>query len=342
MKIEKLPSGHYRAQVYLGRDADGKRIRKSVTGTDRRAVELEAAQLRNAHRDMSASGTFAACADAYLTARGASLSPSTRQTYESCLKRLKRDHGQFCAKEIHSITTRDVQTVVDALAKGGLSPKTVSNYRGVISTVLTYNSIRPPVVRMPQRQRPDIHVPDEVTVRRTLKAAAGTDMELPIMLAAFGPLRRGEICALRPEDVQDNVIHVRRSLVKVGQEWIEKPPKTASSDRYIEMPRSVMVRIRRCKPDESGHLIHLNPTQISKHFARLLKAAGIAPYRFHDLRHFCASDLHAKGVPDIYIQQRTGHASQDVLRRVYTHTLQDQSAEQTARILAHFEDLMVQ
>lgn len=342
MKVERLPSGHYRAQVYLGRDADGRRIRKSVTGTDRRAVELEAAQLRNAYRDLTAAGTFGSCADAYLEARGASLSPSTRQTYESALRRLKRDYGQFCAREIHSITSRDVQAVVDGLSRGGLSPKTVSNYRGVISTVLTYNGINPPIVKMPQRERPDIHVPDELTVRRTLKAAQYTEMELPIMLAAFGPLRRGEICALRPEDCTGNVIHVRRSLVSEAGVWIEKPPKTASSDRYIEMPRSVMRKMYGRLPDQDGHIVGLNPTQISKHFARLLKRNGIAPYRFHDLRHFCASDLHAKGVPDIYIQQRTGHASQDVLRRVYTHTLQDQSAEQTARILEHFEDLMVQ
>ena len=45
--------------------------------------------------------------------------------------------------------------------------------------------------------------------------------------------------------------------------------------------------------------------------------------RFHALRHYCASQLHALGMPDAYIMERGGWESDGVLKGIYRHTLSD-------------------
>ena len=55
--------------------------------------------------------------------------------------------------------------------------------------------------------------------------------------------------------------------------------------------------------------------------------AGLPDMRFHDLRHYQASILHALGVPDAYIMQRGGWKTDSTLKRVYRHAMRDKQSE---------------
>ena len=69
-------------------------------------------------------------------------------------------------------------------------------------------------------------------------------MEIAVYLAAFGTLRRSEVCALTVDDVHGNTISVNKAMVdKGGDEWIIKTTKTVSSTRKIEMPKFVIDRL---------------------------------------------------------------------------------------------------
>lgn len=62
-------------------------------------------------------------------------------------------------------------------------------------------------------------------------------MELPVLLAAFGPMRRSEICALEASDISRNIVHVNKNMVKdEAGGWIIKTPKSYAGDRYIDYP----------------------------------------------------------------------------------------------------------
>lgn len=63
---------------------------------------------------------------------------------------------------------------------------------------------------------------------------------------------------------------------------------------------------------------------LSYRFHKLCMNALGRSYRFHDLRHFCASWMHSLGVPDSYIMQRCGWQNDQVLKSIYRHTLADQ------------------
>lgn len=330
MKATKLPSGNYRCRVEIGRDESGKRIWKSITGPNKKAVEAEAAQFALKNRS-DAGSTVGIAVARYIAGRKATLSPSTIVGYLSIQRRLNDQFSWLMAMPVHAVDTDDLQRMVDELS-GRCSPKTVGNVWLLLSAALDKAGavVRPP--NMPKKRRADLHIPDEETVRRVIAAARGTDLEIPVLLAAFGPLRRGEICALTLDDIDGNVIHVSKDMVMDADgSWIIKPPKTYTSDRRIVMPAEVIELIR-----TRGEIYPGTPNLLTRQFERLLKNNDIPPFRFHDLRHFCCSYLHAMNVPDIYIMQRSGHATSDILRQIYTHTLQDQSKVETQRIIESF------
>lgn len=333
MKASKLPSGNYRCRVEIGRDTDGHRHWKSFIGSNKRLVEAKASAFALAHR-ASDRGTFALYSASYIQSHAVTSSPATVRSYAAIDKRLS-EHHWFYEEDIYAITQDEVQRLIDELSLE-ISPKTVRNYWGYVHAILDGAGIvtRPP--RMPQRVRTVLNIPDEETVMRVIKASEGTDLEIPVLLAAFGPLRRGEICALSLGDIKGNVIHVCHDVVKSSDgSWIVKPPKTESSDRYIEMPQHVIDLI-----NERGYIYNHNPNVLSDQFRKLLRRNRIEHFRFHDLRHFCCSYLHAMNVADIYIMQRSGHATNHTLRNVYTHTLQNQSKAETKRIITNFNSMV--
>lgn len=343
MKATKLPSGNWRVNAYIGKDRNGKDIRKSFVGPDKKKVLSEAAIFISEHRDADVSGSFLSAANMFLVKHSDDLSPSTVRGYQNILKRLQTDFKSFCNINCFGILSDDLQGVIDGLTDSGSSPKTVRNYYGFICSVLKYKKLRPPVIDLPGKVRPELNIPDEFTVKRTLAEAKkrNTELWVCIALAACGPLREGEIAALQftydaDVDFKNNTIHVSHDYVLgADDQYHLKEPKTSSSNRVLTMPTEIMNIIKK-----QGYVTCWNSKQIYLQFSRLCRDCGIAHYRFHDLRHYCASLLHAKGYPDAYIQQRTGHATADVLRNVYTHTLTEEKKKIESNMLKDFSMLI--
>lgn len=342
MKATKLPSGNWRVRAFIGTDDDGKQIIKSFTGPDRKQVLREAAEFIDAHRDTSTSSTFQAASESYLNS-DAKLSPTTLRGYTGINKRLIAVFPAFVSIPCHLIGANDIQAVLDALARSGASAKTVRNYYGYMCSVMKYKRLRMPIVELPKKAKPQLTIPSEEDVQIILDNAWNNDREMWVCLAlaTTGPLRIGEIAALKytyddDVDFTHNTIHVSHDY-EPGPDgsWHLKEPKTPSSDRVLIMPQIVMDEIKK-----QGYVTNLRPQVIYRRFVAICKKEGLPHYRFHDLRHYCASMLHAKGYPDAYIQARTGHSTMEVLRSVYTHTLTEESARINAEMLSNFNDLL--
>ena len=330
----KLPSGNYRVLKYDYTDEAGKRHYQSFTAPTKDAAELLAAQHKRNKNGSNRESTFKECADLYIKQRTNILSASTIREYTGYTKRyFKKLSGMKMSK----ITQKDVQDEVNTLAKK-LKPKTVRNVHGFISAVLA--AYRPDFALhtvLPKKIPPNLYVPSESEIKRLLDEIKGTDMELPILLAAFGPMRRGEICALRVENISKNTVHVCQNMVLTKDNtWIIKTPKTAAGDRYIEYPDFVA---EKWKDIKSGKVTDLLPSNITDRFENVLKSAGLPHFRFHDLRHYSASIQHAIGVPDAYIMERGGWKNDGVLKQVYRHTLPEKSKEMNDKVNTYFENM---
>lgn len=345
MKAIKLPSGNYRALAYLGRDAKGRQIRQSFTHPDPKiavalAQECEAQYAGKVSRDSVKSAMTR-----FLDARASSLSPTTLSDYRSRCETLCVNWPRFVKKPIFSVSADDLRQLVADMSSvaaprhrlnkepRALAPKTIKNYMIFLSAVWRHAGFLLPQVELPQRVIPELYIPTDEEIGRLLASLAGDPLLVPVMLAAFAPLRRGEICALSyPTDFRGRIIHVHASIADVGDAPVRKAPKTYHSDRFIELPAFVVDEIER-----QGYVTDLTPKSITRRFPAALRAAKLPPFRFHDLRHYCVSSLHAQGVSTASIVKRCGHATDNMVQRVYRHILADQDALQNQKANDHFE-----
>lgn len=346
---KKLPSGSWRCLVYSHteeiRQTDGtlkkKRIYESFTNDDptpkgKRQCEKQAAEwaANKDHSNKPGNMTFGEALDKYIQSRENLLSVRTIGNY----KRIRKKEIQSIMDiPLRKIDQSVVQNVIneDALIH---SSKTVRDNHGLIAAVL--KQYRPDLAlntELPKKIRPNIYVPTDAEVKRLMDYVKDTDMELPILLAAFGPMRRGEICALRSQNISGNTVHVCENMVLDSEKkkWIIKTPKSYSGDRYIDFPDFVAEKWK----GKENRIVHLTPDCISSRFSRILNNAGLPHFRFHDLRHYSASVQHAIGIPDAYIMSRGGWGNDGVLKEVYRHVMNDREKEMSQKANIYFQNL---
>ena len=345
---KKLPSGSWRCQVFSHFEEqpqpDGsikkKRIYKSFTCDDssakgKRKCEAEAAAWAASKEQFSniQSIEFGDAMDNYINSRENVLSPRTISEY----RKIRNAYCKILMKErIDQITQDDIQKFINSESLTH-SPKTVRNIHGLISATL--KAYRPEFAlntALPKKKHVELYIPTDSEIKQLLEFVEGTEMELPILLAAFGPMRRGEICALDSSDISGSIVHVCKNMVQnQDKEWIIKTPKSYAGDRFIDFPDFVVEKWKGIK----GRIVTLNPDMITKRFEHCLKGAGLPHFRFHDLRHYSASIQHALGVPDVYIMQRGVWSNDGVLKAVYRHALSDKAKEYSNIANSHFNDL---
>lgn len=308
MKARKLPSGNYRVQVRY----EGKRY--SFTARKRADAETQAREFLERKADVTATPLGEAI-DQYIDLKRNLLSPATVRGYE----KIRRNNLQ----ELMDIPIRDlemetVQRAINIMAADH-TPKSVRNSYGLVSATL---GVFAPSLRLritlPTETPREYHVPTTKDLNKLLDAAS-ENMKTAIMLAALCSMRRSEIVALRSEDIDGNRIHIKRAAVHNSYgETIIKSTKTYKSDRYVTAPDVVVNHIK----EKKGRVCPIALSTISKEFGRIRRLAGVE-CRFHDLRHYYASVLHAIHVPDQYIMASGGWKTDTVLKRVYRNTLSD-------------------
>ncbi len=160
-----------------------------------------------------------------------------------------------------------------------LSPKSVKNAYGLLSAAL--DMFIPELrlrVTLPTRKKPELYCPSDEDVQKLLAQIKGTELEIAVLLAAFGPLHRGEICTLTSDDIKGNTVCVSKSVVKDSYgEWITKQPKTYGSCREIEFPSFVIERLKGIE----GQIVKGHPDIISYRFKQAVKKARLHYFCFH-------------------------------------------------------------
>ena len=332
---KKLPSGKYRCLVYTGTDANGKRQYKSFTAEKKNEAEYLASQFLLGYEKKTESNmTVNDMISAYIKSKVNVLSQTTLTAYMSIQKNLI---GEISDKKIKSLNSAIVQAWIGSISINH-SPKTVKNAYGLLSAAL--DMFAPDIrikVQLPQKDSNNLYVPTDDDIKRLMDYLSEYDRDMYIAcnLAAFGTMRRSELCALTADDVFGNIIRINKAMVKsTTGEWIIKQTKNTSSTRDVEMPQFVIDIL----PKE-GNLVKINPSRVSDRFIKYLKKLNMRYFRFHDLRHYSASIMHAIGVPDVYIMQRGGWKSDATLKNIYRGAMDDFSKKFTDLTNAHFTDM---
>ena len=282
----------------------------SFTHADKKTVVRMASDFADDYRRKMDNPTLLERMREYVAENEERLSPSTVRSYNGMIRMIEERSPRIANKRLSAITEQDVSDIVRPLR----TLKTKRNYVNFIHACTGKSAGKLTGVSSKR-----VHVPTELEVKGLLQIFRNTELEVPIMLAAYGGLRRGEICALRMSDIDGDFVHVSKAVVRdpLGA-WVTKDPKTASSVRSVLLPHFVIERIR-----EQGYITHLLPSQVSNRFWKKQRNLGIPPYCFHSLRHFHASYLHYLNIPDAYIMQRGGWSTPSVMQSIYRHALED-------------------
>ena len=282
----------------------------SFTHADKKTVVRMASDFADEYRRKMDNPTLLERMREYVAENEERLSPSTVRSYNGMIRMIAERTPRIANKRLSAITEQDVFDIVRPLR----TLKTKRNYVNFIHACTGKSAGKLTGVSSKR-----VHVPIELEVKGLLQIFRNTELEVPIMLAAYGGLRRGEICALRMSDIDGDFVHVSKAVVRdPSGEWVTKDPKTASSVRSVLLPHFVIERIR-----EQGYITHLLPSQVSNRFWKKQRNLGIPPYCFHSLRHFHASYLHYLNIPDAYIMQRGGWSTPSVMQSIYRHALED-------------------
>lgn len=311
MRLEKLPSGSYR----IRKMCKGKAVSLVFDHEPNEEEILSALSDKMAKAEESAKSelTFAQAAEKYVDMKKNVLSPNTVREYESTAKRLSE---WFTGMKISEINQIAINKQVNELA-AKISPKTVRNYHGFISAVLS--TFRPELyisTTLPQKCKDEPYTPSQDDVKRILDEAKGTEFYVPFVLACHG-MRRGEICALTPEDIDGDVVHINKAIAfNSDKEWVIKKPKTTSSERTIIIPMEIADQIRK-----DGFVYIGHPGNLTKHLKLVQKKLEIPEFSLHKLRHYFASVLSEKGIPDADILALGGWETDYVMKSVYRHSM---------------------
>ena len=318
---KKTKSGNFRCLVYDYTDINGKRKYKSFTASTKREAELMAAEYLNGRTKKSKNDiTLGVAIDSYIEERTNILSPPSLKTY----KTLSKKYEIYRDFKLVKFDGDFLQKYVNELAQE-YSAKYVSNIYGFISTVIQhYDTSITLSVTLPSKKKYKRYIPTQEEINSLYQAVKDTEMELPILLASMGMLRRSEICALTKDDFTGNRIHINKAMVITPEyTWTTKAPKTYAGDRYV----NVLPYITELFMALPGDSIGLNPDNITDRFGRLRERLGLPYFRFHDLRASGASIRHALGVPDLYVMSDAGWTNDKMLKEIYGATMSDFGTE---------------
>lgn len=327
-KAKKLPSGKWRVQVFLGKDAEGKQIRRSITAPTKKEAEQQAALLAAQRNITTSRMTVAQAIDRYIELNRLALSPATILAYEQAKNKL----GDFGILPISKVTDDTAQKFINRLIENGLKAQSVKSYWTKIITVVKSADENFKVkVKFPRQEKKEVQIPTKAEVLELIEKAKGTELYYPIQIAAFCGLRAGEIAALTQDDIKDGFISVNKSKSRVkGQDFI-KSTKTGNK-RRVPCPPELFRSLKTSGWNSSD----VQSVSLSVGFKNWTRKAFF-PYKFHSLRHFYASSLHSLGVPDKYIIEWGGWTDTTMLMRIYAHTQAEASEEYAKRAANFFE-----
>jgi integrase len=187
---------------------------------------------------------------------------------------------------------------------------------------------------------PEIEIATDAEIKLVLDRLRERDRPLYTIasLALATGMRRGELLALRWQDVEDGKVKVERSLEQTRSGLKFKSPKTKRGRRSVSIPASVAAELRAHKVAQQEFRLAIGlgrlspqdlvftardgaprkPNALTNDWLRATMTVG-RRINLHALRHTHVSNLIAAGIDILTISRRVGHASPAITLSVYGH-----------------------
>ena len=339
----------YQAQAYSRRD--GKTLRKTfptLAAAKAWRADAQSAIRRGTLRGPSTITIAEAC-DAWekgvregsiRNRSGDPYKPSVIRGYSQSIRLYVKP--KLGARKLSSLTRVDVQDFADRMLASGLDPSTVKNTLKPLRVIYRRAVARSEVainptsaLELPACRGRRLRIADPAEAAALVEALPAADRAV-WGLALYAGLRRGELWALRWEDVdlEGGVIHVKRA-------WDDKEgeiePKSEAGTRRVPIAavlRRILVEHKlrqggedamRIVIDSDGKVKH--STTLTERAHKIWKVAGLKPIGLHECRHTFASLMIAAGVNAKALSTYIGHASISITMDRYGHLMPGSEVE---------------
>jgi integrase len=251
--------------------------------------------------------------------------------------------------KLKNLTPAHVRSLCREKLDSGLAPRTVQYIHRTLSRALKQavsDGLIPRnaagSVKAPQPRSEEIRPLDREQVRAFLEAVSGDRLEALYVVAITAGVRAGELLGLKWEDVdlEAGMLQVRRTLSEARSGRIFEAPKSGKG-RRIRLTRMATEALRGHRKRQIEEKLRLGslwqedglvfPSQVGtpiggrnliRHFKIRLGRAGLpSTFRFHDLRHTCATLLLRQGVHVKLVQELLGHGDVSLTLNTYSHVL---------------------
>ncbi len=275
------------------------------------------------------------------------------QTVQS-YRRLIKNHIEpsLGSIKLRKLDVATLDSFYRAMSKKGLASATVRQAHAVIRSALKqgmkWDWVPINVAEKaspPRLRKATVKSPEPLDVSRLVeRAAAGKYPEFAVLihLAVITGARRGELCGLRWADLDTKraELLIQRSIFEtLEHEIVEKDTKTHQARRIAldegtlrslaEHRLAMTARAEFCGvtldpaafvfSDHERGIEPWRPDRVTLAFKRLCTELELTGIRFHDLRHFAATNLLSAGVDVRTVSGRLGHANASTTLGTYAH-----------------------
>lgn len=284
------------------------------------------------------------------------LAPNTYESYALAINNQIEPYFRKKGVLLTELTTTDIQQYHNQRSKKDkVSGNTIRHHHAYIGNALEYamnnhyipyNPAR--AVILPKKKKYEAHFYSSDDIKKLLEAVKGTPVEAPVTITAYYGFRRSEVLGLKWDaiDFKNNTIAVLQKAVYTHDDD-GNCNVTVTNDLKTDMSRRTLPLIQPAKTylldlqkrqqsnqkkwgdlynatnkgyicvNENGDLI--KPDYLTRQFQKVIKANGLKPIRFHDLRHSCASLMLSNGINLKEIQLWLGHSNFQTTADIYSH-----------------------
>lgn len=147
-------------------------------------------------------------------------------------------------------------------------------------------------------------------------------------------MRVGELLALTFNDVdlENGVVHITKTLKRIGTENIISAPKTPKSKRDVLIPQFLIEELkdyykRIYDPSPNDAIFPVQRASILYNLKQYAKRSGVKEIRVHDLRHSHVALLVELGFNPLLIAERLGHEDIKTTLNTYSHLYPNKQIE---------------
>ncbi len=242
--------------------------------------------------------------------------------------------NEFGDKPVGKITRLQVKKELNSLSET-LKPATVNRYKACLGALYRFLLLEYDIEHNPVKGIPNLPENNararfltSAEISRLLTSCNNSSWErlhLLVLMAITTGARRGELLNLTWQDIDlkgkkavlETTKNGERRLLILTSEVIESLMQYRQADGYVfPHPRDRYSRFR----------------NFDKYWHSALRRSGIDNFRFHDLRHTCASLLASQGVSLLAISDVLGHKSITMTKR-YAHLCVKEKAQMIEQLL---------